>query len=74
MRLGAWLRRRAERAASRLPYFPDPQARCAAHGRRYCGPCHRNGARCMETGMASGCSVYQVTGMHWDTCPNRVRS
>ena len=70
-RLGAWMRRWTERAVSRLPYFPDPRAKCPAHGNRYCPWCSRNPADCIE---ASGnCGYYSATGMHWDTCANRVR-
>lgn len=76
IRVGASIRRavtqaaqRANKAVNRLPYFPDPQAQCVAHGRRYCRPCHRNNGQTWCT----DCGVYETTGMHWDTCANRVR-
>lgn len=51
--------------------FPDPVARCVAHGRHACALCHRNPASCIaEDG---GCGAWVQDGMHWDTCPNRVR-
>ena len=49
----AWLRRALERFASRLPYWPDPAARCPAHGRLRCGPCHRNPGNCGDVNAAS---------------------
>lgn len=71
VRAGAWLRRALIAAAAPLPHFPDPTATCPAHGARYCGDCHANPGDCVE---ADGqCSYWAATGMHWDTCPNRVR-
>lgn len=57
-------------AADRLPHFPDPEARCSAHGTTYCAACHRNpsGPR-----SCTQCYVYDSTGMHGDTCRNRIR-
>jgi hypothetical protein len=69
-RCGAWLRRWVERAVSRLPYFPDPEARCPAHGARFCSPCARNIGPCLAGG---GCEYAADAGMHWDTCEHRVR-
>ncbi len=45
------------------------EPRCSAHGAIKCEWCSRNGGRqtCDE------CIAYEATGMHWDTCPNRVR-
>lgn len=68
---GGWLRRNLERLAERLPYWPDPDARCPAHGRRYCAGCHRNPSTCRDFDSPP-CGYWQATGMHWDTCPNRV--
>lgn len=53
--------------------FPDASARCTAHGRNLCVSCARNPGDCAENEVQSGCSVYAGTGMHWDTCPNRLR-
>lgn len=47
--------------------------RCPAHGRAACDRCSLNPAGCDEHGPAKGCDYYSTTGMHWDTCPNRVR-
>lgn len=66
---GAWLGRVVRRAAGLLPYFPDPNATCPAHGIRVCPRCHRNppppGEWC--------CDYYPDTGLHWDTCERRIR-
>lgn len=58
--------------------FPDHDARCSAHGHRECEECHRNPANCklppIDVNYATiGCGQYSATGMHWDTCPNRIR-
>lgn len=45
--------------------------RCTAHGRTACKACSRNPGTCLDD--FGGCGVYADTGMHWDTCPNRVR-
>jgi hypothetical protein len=45
----------------------QPQPRCSAHGDVACDLCSLNGP-CTE------CFAYAETGMHWDTCPNRIRS
>ena len=60
-----------ERAVYR---FPDPTAKCPAHGPRLCVECARNPSTCMpdEVGVGVECSYYQTAGMHWDTCPNRI--
>lgn len=78
VRAAAAVRRQLERAAgavdmaaSRLPYFPDPDAKCVAHGVQFCASCHRNPAYCMGSDSV-GCGRYSGTGMHWDTCPNRI--
>lgn len=72
VRAGAWVRRWVSRAVAGLPYFPDPHATCPAHGDRYCALCARNPADCAE-GDSGGCGYWLAYGMHWDTCPNRVR-
>lgn len=43
---------------------PD-EPRCPAHGDERC-------PRCSLNGPCDFCSYYAATGMHWDTCPNRV--
>lgn len=53
------------------PCFPDPDAQCSAHGEWKCAHCHRNPASCIDG--AGECGMWAPTGMHWDTCPNRVR-
>lgn len=72
IRLGAWVRRNVQRWLSRLPHFPDPNATCPAHGARYCRRCHRNPSTCDDS-YDMGCGYWSETGMHWDTCPNRIR-
>ena len=47
------------------------QAECVAHGRTACEACSRNPSTCVD-GYGE-CSVYARTGMHWDTCANRIR-
>ncbi|GGV34092.1 hypothetical protein GCM10010182_67430 [Actinomadura cremea] len=69
-RLAHAITRTAEAITDRLPHFPDPTAQCVAHANRYCLACHRGSPhrrRCNE------CGVYETTGMHWDTCNNRIR-
>lgn len=58
-------------AASRMPHFPDPEAKCSAHGDRMCGQCAQNPSTGTHT--CGQCYSYDSTGMHGDTCPNRVR-
>lgn len=70
VRFAAGVRRVVERAVSRLPYFPDPQARCPAHGAPFCAACARNIGPCLN---GEGCEYAADTGMHWDTCEHRVR-
>ena len=71
--VGGAVRRGLERLASRLPYWPDPSARCPAHGARYCTACARNPGDCVGELHVGGCGYWGATGMHWDTCPNRLR-
>jgi hypothetical protein len=53
--------REERRAAKKAP-------RCPAHGVARCALCSLNGPVCTE------CTYYAETGMHWDTCINRMRS
>lgn len=53
------------------PCFPDPTAVCPAHGSQQCTLCHRNPGSCANDYGA--CGFWLSTGMHWDTCPNRMR-
>lgn len=71
IRAGAWAGRQLRRAAARFPYFPDPEARCSAHGEAYCAACHRNPGSCAKP--YGQCETWLSSGMHWDTCANRVR-
>ena len=72
-RAGAWLARQLRsRVADRLPYWPDPHAKCPAHGKTFCYACHRNPSTCADPDRPS-CGYWLATGMHWDTCPNRIR-
>lgn len=52
------------------PCFPERGATCVAHGDEECLYCHRNPADCANSG---NCSRWARTGMHWDSCANRVR-
>lgn len=47
------------------------EARCVAHGYRRCTWCSLNPADC--AGIHPSCGTYSQDGMHWDTCPNRVK-
>lgn len=69
-RTASLISRAADWATSRLPYFPDPRARCSAHGTAYCAACHRNPSGSRTCGQ---CFSYDATGMHGDTCQNRIR-
>jgi hypothetical protein len=44
---------------------------CAAHNDTDCDLCTLNPADCAADGS---CDMYLTTGMHWDSCPNRIRS
>ncbi len=48
------------------PYVPPP--RCVAHGREACPACSIGARDCDQ------CLSGPETGMHWDTCPTRVRT
>jgi len=54
------------------PCFPDPTARCPAHGDHQCAECHRNPSTCNDRDYVE-CGYWTTTGMHWDTCTNRIR-
>jgi hypothetical protein len=45
-------------------------ATCSGHGREACEICSLNPASCAD-GYGE-CIAYSQTGMHWDTCPNRI--
>lgn len=51
--------------------FPDVRSLCPAHGQHLCLMCARNPSDCATSDTPS-CGFYSSTGMHWDTCPNRV--
>lgn len=53
--------------------FPEADAKCSAHGAPECELCHRNPADCWPPCRPRGCDAYSLTGMHWDTCPNRFK-
>lgn len=50
--------------------FPRPGAQCSAHGQEQCKYCHRHPDNCAQGG---NCGTWVTSGMHWDTCANRVR-
>lgn len=50
--------------------FPSLENQCSAHGKALCLMCARNPGGC--EGDQGGCATYPVTGMHWDTCSNRI--
>jgi hypothetical protein len=39
---------------------------CSAHGDMACELCSLDPGDCQ-------CDIYKETGMHWDTCPGRIR-
>lgn len=49
----------------------EAPAQCPAHGRSRCAVCSLNPGSCAG-GSSPGCGYWAATGMHWDTCPNRV--
>lgn len=55
--------------------FPNLEARCSAHGQSLCVLCARNPGDCApgRDGSGQSCRMWMETGMHWDTCPNRIR-
>lgn len=64
---------------TRRPTEGEPP-HCPAHGAARCAQCCRtaNPGPGREPwidsdGSCRGCSYYATTGMHWDTCPARVR-
>jgi len=52
--------------------FPGLDDRCSAHGQSLCVLCARNPGSCKD-GDSGGCGMWSATGMHWDTCPNRLK-
>lgn len=44
---------------------------CSAHGEMACDLCSLNPGSCATDSWQ--CTTYRETGMHWDTCPNRIR-
>lgn len=50
-----------------------PKPRCVAHGNEECPECSRILARHFSCGECTECGEYGNTGMHWDTCPGRIR-
>ncbi len=65
-----------ERAAAHGPECDEQDQappRCVAHGEASCALCSRNPSTCAQHDHPNqGCSTYEATGMHWDTCPNRI--
>jgi hypothetical protein len=68
---------RVDATAAALREFADPKPptpRCVAHGNEACPDCSRiTGQHLAADGECSGCGSYGDTGMHWDTCPGRVK-
>lgn len=52
--------------------FPHPDTLCPAHAYTQCRLCHRNPASCADS--TGACSTWAATGMHHDSCQNRVRT
>lgn len=53
----------------------DPKAFCPAHGEHRCRTCAQSGGRAgrrVVGRLCEDCTQFGTTGMHWDTCPNRV--
>lgn len=52
--------------------------RCPAHGKAMCQTCSRIAVYHIskdvgEPPQCDSCEYWGETGMHWDTCPNRIR-
>jgi len=48
---------------------------CPAHGDPVCGVCAQTAPGGLdECGSCTECEFYELSGMHWDTCANRVRA
>jgi hypothetical protein len=57
-----------------LREFADPKPpRCVAHGNEACADCSRIRTIDFDGGECRHCSTYGTDGMHWDTCPGRIR-
>lgn len=48
------------------------KVRCPDETCTWCAPTGEGGLTPEDE--CTGCGVYGETGMHWDTCPNRIRS
>jgi hypothetical protein len=61
---GTW-----HRLTSTAPPDDWYEVKCPAHGKETCEACSQPGelSRCC-------CGYFESTGMHWDTCPARIRS
>lgn len=59
------------------PHLLVKKPRCVAHGDERCTWCAQNPSGCAagaDPSLPWGCDLYATTGMHWDTCPNRIRT
>jgi hypothetical protein len=66
--------REVARAQAALREFADPKSpRCVAHGNEACADCSRIRTIDFDGGECRHCSTYGTDGMHWDTCPGRIR-
>lgn len=51
-----------------------PKPRCVAHGEAECSDCSRITSDYLtDDGGCKGCGAWGSDGMHWDTCPGRIR-
>lgn len=60
------------RTALRSLVQPEPP-RCVAHGNEACASCSLITTADFSGGECRHCTVYGETGMHWDTCPGRIK-
>jgi len=52
----------------------DVTPRCVAHGSPRCADCSRiTLAGLTDDGDCRGCGTWGTDGVHWDTCPERIR-
>jgi hypothetical protein len=64
----------ADRMQAALREFAAPKPpRCVAHGNEACADCSRIRTIDFDGGECRHCSTYGTDGMHWDTCPGRIR-
>jgi len=63
------------RALAGAPTADEIPDRCPAHGAERCPKCSRISTRGLtDDGLSCrGCGYWGATGMHWDTCPHRIR-